>query len=57
MSKGYELRGMPLKSTVTTWKKFKTVTRDSKNITDFYLKNLEWLATNKENKLNSNDLD
>ncbi|MFX0122896.1 MAG: hypothetical protein ACFFAE_04605 [Candidatus Hodarchaeota archaeon] len=41
VSKGYGIRDMPLKSTIKTWEKIKTVNRDSKKVTEFYLRILD----------------
>ena len=48
MPKGYNLTGMPSKDTIPTWKKLKTITQNSKNITEFYLRILDYLASTAE---------
>ncbi len=46
MSKGYILKGMPPKSTVKTWNNIEIITQDAKDIVEFYLRILDWLAIN-----------
>ena len=44
MRKGYELVGMPPKEMIGTWKELVMITHNSKNITEFYLRILDYIA-------------
>jgi hypothetical protein len=48
MPKGYRLTGMLSKDTVPTWEQVKTITCNSKNVTKFYLRILDFLASTAE---------
>ena len=44
MRKGYELVGMPPKEMIGTWKELIMITHNSKNIIEFYLRILDYIA-------------
>lgn len=46
MSKGYILKGMPTRTSIKIWGKIETITQDSTNIEEFYLRVLDWLTGN-----------
>ncbi|MHA1989064.1 MAG: hypothetical protein ACW98D_20780, partial [Promethearchaeota archaeon] len=43
-SKGYKLVGMPPKNTIGIWKEIEMITHNSKDINDFYLRILDYIA-------------